>query len=68
MFSVFLKGESWSQPYVFWWTASQFDHVSKYSIWVFLWDEAMWKKIRLFTRSCFHEEFLEFQSYSEKSF
>jgi len=34
----------------------------------FLWDEAMWKKIRLFTRSCFHEEFLEFQSYSEKSF
>jgi hypothetical protein len=24
----------------------------------------MWKKIWLFTRSCFHVEFLEFQSYS----
>jgi hypothetical protein len=46
----------------------QFDHVSKCSIWVFLGDEAIWKKIWLFTRSCFYEEFLEFQSYSEKSF
>jgi len=27
-------------------------------------DEAMWRKIWLFTRSCFHAEFLEFQSYS----
>jgi hypothetical protein len=27
-------------------------------------DEAMWRKIWLFTRSCFHVEFLEFQSYS----
>jgi len=31
-------------------------------------DEAIWRKVWLFTRSCFHEEFLEFQSYSEKSF
>jgi hypothetical protein len=46
----------------------QFDHVSKCSIWDFLRDEAMWKKIWLFTRSCFHEKILEFQSYSEKSF
>jgi len=27
-------------------------------------DEDMWKKVWLFTRSCFHAEFLEFQSYS----
>jgi len=27
-------------------------------------DEDMWKKVWLFTRSCFHVEFLEFQSYS----
>ena len=67
-FSIFLEGELWSQPYVFWWIATQFDHVSKCSIWVFLGDEAMWKKIWLFTSSCFHEEFLEFLSYSEKSF
>jgi len=67
-FFVFLEGESWSQPYVFWWIAPQFDHVSKCSIWVFLGDEAMWKKIWLFTRGCFQEEFLEFQSNSEKSF
>ena len=26
----------------------------------------MWKKIWLFTRSCFHEGFLEFQSYSKE--
>jgi len=31
----------------------------------FLWDEAIWKKLWLFTRSCFHAEFLEFQSYSK---
>ena len=48
--------------------APQFDHVSKCSIWVFLGDEAMWKKIWLFTSSCFHGEFLEFQSYSKKTF
>ena len=69
-FSIFLEEESWSQPYVFWWIAPppQFDHVYKCSIWDFLRDEAMWKKIWLFTRSCFHEKILEFQSYSEKSF
>ena len=66
---VFSEEESWSQTYVFWWIASQFDHVSKCSIWVFLGDEAIWKKIWLFTRSWFHGEFLEFQSYSkQKSF
>ena len=65
---VFLERESWSQPYVFWWIAPQFDHVSKCSIWVFLGDEVMQKKIWWFTRGCFQEEFLEFQSYSEKSF
>jgi len=27
-------------------------------------DEAIWRKVWLFTRSCFHAEFLEFQSYS----
>lgn len=27
-------------------------------------DEAMWRKIWLFTKNCFHDEFLEFQSYS----
>jgi hypothetical protein len=31
----------------------------------FFWDEAMWKKIWLFKRSCFHVEVLEFQSYSK---
>jgi len=67
-FSVFLEGESWSQPYVFWWIAPRFDHVSKCSIWVFLGDVAIWKKFWLFTKSCFHKELLEFQSYSKKSF
>ena len=27
-------------------------------------DEARWRKVWLFTRNCFHVEFLEFQSYS----
>jgi hypothetical protein len=27
-------------------------------------DEAIWRKVWLFTRSCFHAEFLEFQSFS----
>jgi len=61
--------ETWSQPYyVFVKLPPQFDHVSKCLIWIFLGDEAMWKKIWLFTRNCFHEEFLEFQSYFKKSF
>jgi len=66
-FYVFLEGESRSRPYVFWWIAPQFDHVSKCSNWVFLGNEAIWKKIWLFTKSCFHKELLEFQSYSKKN-
>ena len=42
----------------------QLDHAPKCSIWVFFCDEATWKKVWLFTMSCFHLEFLEFQSYS----
>jgi len=34
------------------------------SIQIMFGDEDMWKKVWLFTRSCFHAEFLEFQSYS----
>jgi len=29
-------------------------------------DEAIWRKVWLFTKSCFHVEFLEFQSYSRR--
>ena len=36
---------------MFRWIAPQFNHVSKYSIWVFLGDEAIWKKIWLFTKN-----------------
>jgi len=28
-FPIFLEGESWSQPYVFWWIALQLDHARK---------------------------------------
>jgi len=66
--NVFLEEESWSQPYMFWWTAPQFDHVSKCSIWVFLGDEAMWKRIWLFTRSCFMENFWNFKAIPKNHF
>jgi hypothetical protein len=50
---------------VFFGLPSQLDHAPKCSIWVFFGDKVVWKNILLFTRSCFHGEFLEFQSYSK---
>jgi hypothetical protein len=47
------------------WITPQLDHAPKCSIWVFLRDKAMWKKIWLFIESYFHGEFLKFQSYSK---
>jgi len=39
------------------WVAPQLDHAPKCSIWVFFEDEAIWRKIWFFTRSCFHAGF-----------
>jgi hypothetical protein len=47
------------------WIAPQLDHTPKCFIWIFFGDKTVWNKIWLFTTSCFHEEFLEFQSYSK---
>jgi len=46
------------------WITPQPNHSPKCLIQVFFRDEVVQKKIWLFTRSCFHEIFLEFQSYS----
>jgi len=43
-----------------------FDHACKCLFGVFFRDKVMWNEIWLFTRSCFYNELLEFQSYSEK--
>ena len=65
---VFLEEESWSQPYVFWWIAPQFDHASKCSIWVFLGDEAMWKQIGYLQGVVFMKTFWNFKAIPKKSF
>jgi hypothetical protein len=57
---IFLERESWSQPYQEFLIAPQLDHALKYSIRVWGWG---YVKEGL-TRSCFHAEILEFQSYS----
>ena len=65
-FFVFLEKESWSYPYyVFFFYCPQPDHAPKFFIRVFFRYEVVWKKIWLFIRSCFHGEFLEFQSSSK---
>jgi hypothetical protein len=58
----FLEKESWSQLYQMFLIAPSL--IMPASIQFGIGDEAMWRKIWLFTRSCFHVEFLEFQSYS----
>jgi len=57
---IFLERESWSQPYRVFFIAPQLDHAPKCSIRVWEWG---YVKEGL-TRSCFHAEILEFQSYS----
>jgi len=58
----FLERESWSQLYQMFLIAPSL--IMPPSIQIRFGVEAMWKKVWLFTRSCFHAEFLEFQSYS----
>jgi hypothetical protein len=60
----FLERESWSQLYQMFLIAPSL--IMPPSIQIRFGVEAMWKKVWLFTRSCFHAEFLEFQSYSTK--
>jgi len=66
--SYFLRKELMEPTLCFLLDCPSFDHARKCLFGVFFRDKVMWNEIWLFTRGCFQEEFLEFQSYSEKSF
>jgi hypothetical protein len=65
--TFFLERKSWSQPYQVFFIAPSLIMPPSVSIWVFFFGMRLCKRrFGLFTRSCFHAKFLEFQSYSNK--